>query len=329
MRNAACISAFHCGSAVLRPGTVLRVLVWVVAAVATGLARAEGNADDFEVQQVTANVFALVGPLGDRSPENLSNNATYGVVVTSEGVVLIDAGGTYKGARRIHESIRALTPLPVRIVINTNSQDHRWLGNDYFRQQGARIIAHRRTVEDQKSRLTDLLERLTNTVGERGLEGTRPAYADEVFENSLDITLGETGLQLFYVGQAHTPADIFVWLADEQVMFTGDIVYTERMLSVRPYSNSGSWIKAFETVAAFEPEYIVPGHGHVTTLDKARKDTHSYLSHLRSAVAEFMAAGGDIADTGKIDQSEYDYLVNFELLKGRNAQQVYQELEWE
>ncbi len=101
------------------------------------------------------------------------------------------------------------------------------------------------------------------------------------------------------------------------------------MLSVRPYSHSGSWIKAFEVMADFEAEHIVPGHGHVTTLDTARKDTYSYLRFLREAVAEFMDEGGDIADIGQLDQSAFSYLVNYEFLKGRNAQQVYEELEWE
>ena len=308
---------------------LLRLIILGLGVTTTTIAKAEAISGNLEVQQVTDNVFALVGPLGDRSPENLSDNATYGVVVTSEGVVLIDSGGTRKGAQRIHESISSFTKVPVKIVINTNSQDHRWLGNDYFRRHGARIIAHQKTVEDQKSRLNDQLIRLTNTMGEQGLEGTKDAYADEVFDNTRDITLGGTTLQLIYAGQAHTPADILVWLPKEKVMFTGDIVYTERMLSVRPYSNSGGWITAFETMEAFDPEYIVPGHGHVTTLDKARKDTYSYLRFLRKAVADFMDSGGDIADIGSLDQSEFSYLVNYEFLKGRNAQQVFQELEWE
>jgi glyoxylase-like metal-dependent hydrolase (beta-lactamase superfamily II) len=308
---------------------MVHLLILVLAAITATLAMAETSSGPLEVQKVTDNVFALVGPLGDRSPENLSDNATYGVVVTSEGVVLIDSGGTQKGAERIHESIRSLTEIPVKNVINTNSQDHRWLGNDYFRRHGARIIAHQQTVENQKSRLNEQLIRLRKTVGEQGLEGTRDAYADEVFDNKRDITLGETTLQLIYVGQAHTPADIIVWLPKEKVMFTGDIAYTERMLSVRSYSNSRGWVNAFETMAAYDPKYIVPGHGHVTTLDKARNDTYSYLRFLRQAVSNFMDSGGDIADIRSLDQSEFKYLVNYEFLKGRNAQQVFQELEWE
>jgi glyoxylase-like metal-dependent hydrolase (beta-lactamase superfamily II) len=309
--------------------SMLRLLIVGLAASIMVNTQADDTSGNLEVQKITDNVFALVGPLGDRSPENLSNNATYGVVVTSEGVVLIDSGGTYKGARRINESIKSLTNVPVKFVINTNSQDHRWLGNDYFRRHGAKIIAHQKTVEDQKSRLNEQLIRLTNTVGEPGLEGTQDAYADEVFDNKRDITLGDTTFQLFYAGHAHTPADIIVWLPKEKVMFTGDIVYTERMLSVRPYSNSQSWITAFETMEAFNPEYIVPGHGHVTTLENARKDTYSYLRFLRQAVTDFMDSGGDIADIGSLDQSSFNYLDNYEFLKGRNAQQVFQELEWE
>ena len=304
-------------------------LVWTVFATAPLMAQTAKTSEGLEVQKVTDNAFALVGPLGDRTPGNLSNNATYGAVVTSEGVILVDSGGTYKGAQRLHETIRAFTEKPIKIVINTNGQDHRWLGNDYFRRQGARIIAHRKTVEDQKARLNGLLSRLANTVGESGLEGTEAAYADEVFENKYDVVLGNTKLELYYVGQAHTPADVFVWLAEDKLMFTGDIVYVERMLSVRSYSHSGSWIKAFEAMADFEPEHIVPGHGHVTTLDTARRDTYSYLRFLREAVAEFMDEGGDIADIGQLDQSAFSYLVNYEFLKGRNAQQVYEELEWE
>ena len=59
-------------------------------------------------------------------------------------------------------------------------------------------------------------------------------------------------------------------------MFTGDIVYTERMLSVRPYSDSQAWIHSLRDNGSFRSgKYIVPGHGHVTTLEKARKDTYS------------------------------------------------------
>ena len=92
------------------------------------------SADEkLELQKVTADVYAIVGELGNRTAKNLGNNATFGFVITAEGVVLIDSGGTYQGAQEIDRLIKSVTDKPVVRVINTGGQDHRWLGNGYFK----------------------------------------------------------------------------------------------------------------------------------------------------------------------------------------------------
>jgi len=282
-----------------------------------------------ELQQVTGNVYAIVGELGNRSPENLGNNATFGFVVTSAGVVLIDSGGTYRGAQEIEQMIKQVTDQPVVRVINTGGQDHRWLGNGYFKQRGAGIIASENAVVDQQQRTQDQFIGLSNLVGKEGVQGTEAVYADQSFVTELVFTLGDTRFEIRHSGQAHTPGDSYVWLPQEKTMFTGDIVYIERMPGVGAQSNSKSWIGAFEAMAAYQPEHLVPGHGKATTLAHARKDTYDYLVFLRSAVAEFMDSGGDMSDIGSLDQSSYHYLLNHETLAGRNAQQVFTEMEWE
>ncbi len=62
---------------------------------------------------------------------------------------------------------------------------------------------------------------------------------------------------------------------------------------------------------------------------KAKQDTYDYLIFLRKAVGKFMDDGGHISEIATIDQSRFAYLKNYETLKGRNAQKVYTELEWE
>jgi len=281
------------------------------------------------LQQVTDNVYAIVGDLGNRTPQNLGNNATFGFVVTTDGVVLIDPGGTWRGAAEIHRLIQRVTDEPVTTVINTGGQDHRWLGNGYFQARGARIIAHAKSVQDQKARLRDQFFMLGNLVGDAGIEGTDPVYADQIIDDSFTLIHGGVEFSLVHAGPAHTPGDIFVWLPRQRVMFGGDIVYTERMLAVGSQSNSRGWIDAFETLAAFEPLHLVPGHGRPTSLAVARADTHDYLVYLRDAVADFMDDGGDVSDIGRIDQAKFARLLNYEMLAGRNAQQVFIEMEWE
>jgi glyoxylase-like metal-dependent hydrolase (beta-lactamase superfamily II) len=295
----------------------------------TALASAADQDAGLRLQQIGERVYAVVGPFGNRTPENLGNNATFGVVVTDAGVVLIDSGGSAQGAAAIDALIKQVTDQPVKIVINTGGQDHRWLGNGYFKQRGARIIASAAAVADQRARLDEQWLRLQNLVGAEGLAGTEPVYADETFDEGMPLSLGETRLELRLIGPAHTPGDSLVWLPEERIVFSGDAVYVGRMLSVRPYSNSAHWIDAFETMASLEPVTIVPGHGPATDLARARADTLDYLVFLRETVGAFMEAGGDITQIGTLDQSRFAYLEDYASLKGRNAQQVFQEMEWE
>jgi len=282
-----------------------------------------------ELKQVDKNIYAIIGELGNRTPENLGNNATFGFVITSEGVVLIDSGGTYKGAAEIHALIKRVTDKPVKIVINTGGQDHRWLGNGYFKKLGARLIANSKAVADQKARTRDQFFMMGNMVGDAGLKNTDAVYAEETFDDILKFTFGNTEFELHHAGHAHTPGDSFVWLPQQRIVFSGDIVYVQRMIGINAESNSKSWVTAFETMAALDPRIVVPGHGHVTTLKDATAHTYDYLVFLRQSVSDFMDNGGGIENIGKLDQSSFSFLLNYEGLKGRNAQRVYEELEWE
>lgn len=282
-----------------------------------------------KIQKVTTDVYALVGPLSGRDARNLGNNATFGVIVTKAGVVLIDSGGSYKGAKQIDDAIKRVSKKPVIMVINSGGQDHRWFGNDYFKRKGAKIIAARAAVADQKARLNNQLTILESQVGKQGLVGTRDVYADRVFDQSLKLNVGGVQLYIHNPGTAHTPGDSYVWLPQKKVVFAGDIVVTERLLSVNPVSKSKAWISAFDAVAALKPRYVVPGHGHATTMAKARKDTRDYLVMLRSEVARMIKKGIGIERSGQIDQSRFRTLKNYKQLKGRNAQQVFSEMEWE
>ena len=69
------------------------------------------------------------------------------------------------GAQRIQDAVRRVTPLPVKWVINTGGQDHRWLGNGWFQAQGAQLIAHAQGEADMRNRGNDHLEGLRAALG--------------------------------------------------------------------------------------------------------------------------------------------------------------------
>ncbi len=281
-----------------------------------------------QVHKVDNNVYALVGELTQRSKDNLANNSTHGVIVTDDGVILIDSGGSYLGAEQIHKVIQSITNKPVKIVINTGGQDHRWFGNEYFQKLGARIIASSKTQEDQKARADSQISRLDNLIGE-SLKNTNPVYATEVFDSIKHIKLGQVELELHHFGPAHTVGDIVAWLPGKRIMFTGDIVYNNRMLGIGPARNFQSWIKVFEKMANFEPLHIVPGHGNPSNLEEATKNTYQYLVFLKNKIAQILDNDGDMQDAAIINQSAFHYLKNHESLAGKNAQWVFEQMEFD
>jgi glyoxylase-like metal-dependent hydrolase (beta-lactamase superfamily II) len=140
---------------------------------------------DLQVTEVANGIYALVGPTGNRTYDNDAINANLGFIVTPEGVVLVDSGATVQSGPLIEQAIAAVTEQPIRWVVNLGSQDHRWLGNAYFAERGARIIALARTVETQRAYADSHLVRLRETLGDR-LEGTVPLTAPEPIDETVE-----------------------------------------------------------------------------------------------------------------------------------------------
>ena len=119
--------------------------------VLVGLQAFAATAVEVRFEPVAENVYAHVGAIDARSVANEGLNANLGLVVTPAGAVLIDSGATFRSAGDIHAAIRRVTGQPVRWVINTGGQDHRWLGNGYFEAQGAELIAHAAAAPEETS----------------------------------------------------------------------------------------------------------------------------------------------------------------------------------
>lgn len=281
-----------------------------------------------DIQKVSTNVYALVGELAQRSPENYANNSTHGVIIGDEGVILVDPGGSYLGAQQIHDAIKTLTDKPVAYVINTGGQDHRWLGNGYFKEQGAHIITSSNALADHHERSDEHLNRLGQLIGDT-LEGTVPVYADETFESETKLQMGDIDLEIYHLGAAHTLGDSFVWFPAQKIMFAGDIVYVERALGTGPAKNVKSWLEVFEKMAAYQPDVIVPGHGHAVDLETAKKDTYEYLVFLIENISRMLDDGVELLDAVDLDQSQYSYLEVFDEISRKNAQDVYEQLEFD
>lgn len=281
-------------------------------------------------ERVVEQVYAHVGDIGARSASDEGLNANLGLVVTPAGAVLIDSGATFRSARDIHAAIRRVIAQPVRWVINTGGQDHRWLGNGYFEAQGAELIAHAAAVPDMRSRGGDQLAALRTLLGPAA-EGTVPTLPKRLLQGpDARLELGGTVFAFRHSGGGHTPGDIMVWLPQAQVVFAGDIVYVDRLLAVLPVSSTRAWLDAFAALEQWAPRRIVPGHGRVTDLAEARSQTRAYLEALRAHMKRAVEQGVDVSEAVKsFDARPFLHLSNAAELNPGTASRTYLEVERE
>ncbi len=279
-------------------------------------------------EQVAGNVYALIGPLDQRSPDNDGLNANFGFVVTTRGVILIDSGASRLGATKIEAAIRKVTDKPVRWVINSGSQDHRWLGNSYFASKGAEIIAMSRTAATQAEYAAQHMESLNRFIGER-MQGTKPLPAPKTLAGELaTLKLGGETLDLAYT-DAHFPGDIRIWLPKQRVVFSGDLVFVDRLLGVLPWSNVRNSQRAFRAMEALRPTRIVPGHGRVCDLSQAKRESGDYYDFLAEkvgAAAKEMEPMDALIDR-YTDLPAFRHLENYDNLHRTNMNRAFTEFE--
>jgi glyoxylase-like metal-dependent hydrolase (beta-lactamase superfamily II) len=283
-----------------------------------------------EFKPVADGVYAHIGDTGARTAENEGLNANLGLVVTPAGAVLIDSGATFQSARQIHEAVKKVTSQPVKWVFNTGGQDHRWFGNGYFAAQGAEVIAHANARADMMNRGNDHLQGLKAVLGAKA-DGTVPTLPTRWLQgNDERLELGGVVFEFKHRGGAHTPGDVMVWLPQKNVLFSGDVVYVDRMLGVLPVSNTKRWLETFAVIEQLNPKVIVPGHGSVTNVATAKADTQAYLLALRAHMGPAVKDMTDVSEAVKsFDGRPFMRLLNAAELMPGNASRTYLEMERE
>ncbi|MBK6359373.1 MAG: MBL fold metallo-hydrolase [Comamonadaceae bacterium] len=278
---------------------------------------------------VADGVYAYVGDIEGRTYENEGLNANIGLVVTPAGAVLIDSGATFQSARKIHEAARKVTTQPIRWVFNSGGQDHRWLGNGYFKSLGIETIAHADAEDDMKARSGEQMEGL-KVLKER-LDGTVPTLPTRfVKDKDTRLELGGVAIELKHRSGGHTPGDTLVWLPQKNVLFAGDVVYVDRVLGLHPVSCTKTWLESFAVIDSLQPQIIVPGHGKVTDLATAQAQTRDLLLALRAHMKKAVDDGTDISTAVKSFNGQlFAHLKHADVWIPQLANMTYLEMERE
>ena len=156
-------------------------------------------------------VFSAIGATAPPSYDNAGHNNNLSFIVTGDGVVVINGGGSYLLAKALHDEIKLVTDQPVRLVLNENGQGHAMLGNSYWTDQGVKIVAHADAAHEFEEYGPRSLLGAKARIKEQA-NGTSVVLPSETFDDVYEIELGGTKIVARYLGPSHSPGDIIVWL---------------------------------------------------------------------------------------------------------------------
>jgi glyoxylase-like metal-dependent hydrolase (beta-lactamase superfamily II) len=277
------------------------------------------NKDLFELKPVADGVYAAI------AAPRYKVNSNAAVIVTNDGVIVVDSHSKPSAALALYREIQAITKQPIRKVINTHFHWDHWQGNQVYADAtpDLQIIASEQTranmtdanagaggvayIEKQLETVPQEIAQLKRDIkqakrGERKrrlaanlaqveaylaeLRDMKPALPNRTVAQSITLNEGGREVDLLVLGKGHTDGDIFIYLPKEKVVVTGDAV-----IDWMPFLNDGfpeDWVETLNALDRYDFDKIIPGHGEVAGKEHLAF-FRGYLSDLIAAVK--IAAG--------------------------------------
>jgi cyclase len=225
----------------------------------------------FMVHQLKPDVYWVEGGGGNS-----------GVIVGDKGVIVIDAKTTPEGGKELLDNIAKITPKPVTTVILTHSDGDHVNGLASF-PAGITIIAHENNKKEQEAALA---------AGGRGAPPADHLPTQVVTKNKENLKIDGEKLEVLHWAPAHTSGDLVVYLPSQKIVFTGDIIATQRpdpLIHLEKNGSSEGWITTTKGIVALDADQFVPGHGDVqmkAAIEKRLSDTEAKRAKIKELVAQ-------------------------------------------
>ncbi len=189
-----------------------------------------------------------------------------GFVVGDEGVLVIESMISKTLANQVIALVKSATDKPIRYVVNTSYHGDHSYGNYAFPQETS-IIQHPNTkayIMNPEMFQNDKAFMMKNFGENVGIEEVTARAADILVEDHKTISLGNRDVQIMHWGFAQTPGDLFVWVPDAKVFWTGNPVVA--IPPALPWLLEGHHRESLATlkkIKRFLPEdaTVIPGHG--------------------------------------------------------------------
>lgn len=216
------------------------------------------------------------------------------IVVTKEGVVLLDGQGDAQDGKRLVEAIKTLSPQPLKYVVTASDHIDHVGGNGEIKAAFPGAIF------------------ISSPVSQKVLAKSAVVPSETVSDKRV-ITLGGTEFHILNLGRAHTGGDLAVYLPQTKVLFLGEI-YARDIFPSQRSSYPSEWIETLKKAQAMDVSWYIPGHGFVDSMADMKRDLDQSRKIQEYIVAEgkrLHALGLPCTNDGKPPTCEATKQVNW------------------
>ena len=204
-----------------------------------------------------------------------------GVIVTSDGVLVLEAQIDDEMARRVRDAIAGVTNEPVRFLVS--STFHQFYSGGVGAYSDAHNIGH-----------AEYRAHLLEALAAEPLDVLKARLPDQTYRNRVTFYLGGKEIQIRYLGRGHTRGDSIIFVPDDRIVYLSEL-YSHNEFPSLADSYSGDWIAALDVADALEADIFVPGHGLMTENPRESREGmrrfRQLLVDMRQAVQAQVAAG--------------------------------------
>ena len=249
------------------------------------------------------------------------SSTTYnsGVIVTGEGVVVLDALNSEAVARAQREAIANTIRQPVRVLVSSTFHNNYSKGNIAYAD--VLKIGH----ENYRTDLVELMQREKVPAEEQ-----KARLPQQTFRDRLTLHLGGKDIQILYVGRAHTRGDSIIFVPQDRIAYLSELYFADQFLFI----NDGyglDWLRALDAVEALGADIFVPGHGPVPADPRETRQGlrrfRQMLIDVRDAVQKEVARGAtEDQAVAAIRWPQYEKLQGYDAQRETAVRRLYQQL---
>jgi cyclase len=276
-------------------------------AILAGQAAATGS-----LKQIVPGHFVYVSSNGGRFFNS-------GVIVTDEGVVVVDALESDAVGRAEQAAIAGVTRQPVRYLVSSSFHDPYSKGNTAYRD--AFRIGH----ENYRAGLLDQMKR-----GNVAADEQKARLPAETFRDRVTIHLGGKEIQVLHFGPAHTRGDSIVFVPQDRIAYLSEVFFADEF----PNMAQGfgvSWLRVLEQVETLGVDIFVPGHGPLPADPRATRASFQRMKQIlveaRDAVQNQLRNGAtEDRAAAAVTLQQYESLPSYAAQREVVVRRMYKEL---